>query len=186
MFVVAVIAWFFVHESGIHATIAGVALGLAMSPRPARRAYRMIEPFSNTIVLPLFAFAAALVPIPQVSPGELSPAFWGIAIGLPIGKIVGITTAGGIAVWASHRRGSHVLERSELLVVGALGGIGFTVSLLMNELAFARSAEIVDEGTLGVLLGSAVSILASAVLLSAASRRARTRRSPEAAPPPTR
>lgn len=186
MSVVAVIAWYFVQQSGIHATIAGVALGLVMSPRPARRAYRAIEPFSNTVVLPLFAFSAALVTIPQVSAGALSPAFWGIVVGLPAGKIVGIMAAGGIAVWASHRRGGHVLERSELMVVGALGGIGFTVSLLMNELAFVRTPTIADQGTLAVLLGSAVSICGSALLLSAVSRRARTRRSPEGAPPPTR
>ncbi|WP_297408585.1 Na+/H+ antiporter NhaA [Naasia sp.] len=182
---VALIAWYFVYRSGVHPTIAGVALGLVMSPKPARRSYSAIEPFSNTVVLPLFAFSAALVVIPQVSPLELSAPFWGILLGLPLGKLVGITVAGGIALRLGHRGGTRVLEGREILLVAALGGIGFTVSLLMNELAFARSAEVADEGTLAVLLGSAVSIVVSAALVSAASLRARRRTAPAAAPRPT-
>ena len=184
--VLAVLAWYFVYRSGVHATIAGVALGVVMSPKPAHRTYNAIEPFSNTIVLPLFAFSAALVAIPQVSVGELAAPFWGILVGLPVGKLLGITVVGGIAIWISHRRGNRILRRGELLAVGALGGIGFTVSLLMNELAFAQSEEVADEGTLAVLLGSAVSIAASAGIVSAVSRRARKRTEPVAAPTPTR
>jgi NhaA family Na+:H+ antiporter len=176
--VLAVLAWYFVYRSGVH--------GVVMSPKPAHSAYLAIEPFSNTIVLPLFAFSAALVAIPQVSVGELAPPFWGILVGLPVGKLVGITVVGGIAIWISHRRGNRILRRGELLAVGALGGIGFTVSLLMNELAFAQSEEVTDEGTLAVLIGSAVSIAASAGIVSAVSRRARMRTEPAADPTPTR
>jgi NhaA family Na+:H+ antiporter len=181
-----VAAWYFVLRSGVHATIAGVALGLVMSPKAAHRTRAALEPYSNGVVLPLFAFSAALVAIPAVDVGELSAPFWAILVALPVGKLLGITLAGGIAVRIARRRGSRVLEGREILVIAALGGIGFTVSLLMNELAFARSAEVADEGTLAVLLGSAVSIAGSAVLVSVASRRARSRRSPAAAPPPTR
>jgi len=60
----------------------------------------------------------------------------------------------------------HRLELRSLLTMGALGGIGFTVSLLMNELAFADHPEIADEGTLAVLLGSTISIVIAAVLVS--------------------
>ena len=184
MGVVAVITWYFVYESGIHATIAGVALGLVMSPKPAHRAHHAIEPWSNGVILPLFAFSAALVAIPQVSLAELSPPFWGILVGLPVGKLLGITLAGAIAVVIARRRGSRVLERGEILIVAALGGIGFTVSLLMNELALARSEEVADEGTLAVLLGSAIAMVVSAVVVSAASRRAPARRERSEGPPP--
>ncbi|WP_210506932.1 Na+/H+ antiporter NhaA [Naasia sp. SYSU D00057] len=184
MVVVALITWYFVYESGIHATIAGVALGLVMSPKPAHRAHHAIEPWSNGVILPLFAFSAALVAIPQVSLAELSPPFWGILVGLPVGKLLGITLAGAIAVVIARRRGSRVLERGEILIVATLGGIGFTVSLLMNELAFARSEEVSDEGTLAVLLGSAVAIVVSALVVSAASRRAPARRERSEGPPP--
>jgi len=171
MIVLGVLAWYLVHASGIHATIAGVALGLVMKRGPAARLASRVEPISNVVILPLFAFSAALVVIPQVSLGELSPAFWGILIALPIGKLVGIVLAGSIA---SHvaRRTSDGLLQSEVIAVAALGGIGFTVSLLMNELAFADQPGIADQGTLGVLLGSGIAIVLSAIVVSALARRA--------------
>jgi NhaA family Na+:H+ antiporter len=63
----------------------------------------------------------------------------------------------------------------DLLVVGALGGIGFTVSLLMNELAFDAMPLVADQGTLGVLLGSGIAIVVSAVFVSIRSRQYRAR-----------
>ena len=62
------------------------------------------------------------------------------------------------------------------MTVGVLGGIGFTVSLLMNELAFAANEEIVDEGVLAVLVGSGIAMVASAVVVSVRARRYRQRR----------
>ncbi|WP_448810675.1 Na+/H+ antiporter NhaA [Agromyces bauzanensis] len=168
-----IVAWYFVYQSGVHATIAGVALGLVMARRPAGRAAHALEPVSNGIILPLFAFSAAMVPIPQVSPGQLDPAFWGIAVGLPLGKMVGILVAGGLGALVVRRNSGRPLTLADLAVVGALGGIGFTVSLLMNELAFADLPGVIDQGTLAVLLGSGVAILVSIVALTLQSRRYR-------------
>jgi len=162
MVVVAAAVWFFVHESGVHATIAGVALGLVMYQQPALRTRHALEPWVNAIVLPVFALAASLVAIPQVSPTELSPAFWGVALALPVGKIVGIALAG----WLSMFLGGTRLAFGDLLAAGALGGIGFTVSLLMSELAFSVDAATRDQATLGVLAGSAVSLIVAACLVS--------------------
>ncbi|BDI23603.1 Na+/H+ antiporter NhaA [Herbiconiux sp. L3-i23] len=173
MIVLAVTAWYFVLQSGVHATIAGVALGLAMKRDPAGRLRHAVEPYSNAIILPLFAFSAALVPLPQVSVSELAPPFWGILVALPVGKLVGITLAGAIVTAVVRRRSRTGLSTLELLTVAALGGIGFTVSLLMNELAFENSAEVADEGTLAVLLGSSISIVLSAVLVTLLARRHR-------------
>ena len=171
--VLAVLAWYFVYLSGVHATIAGVALGLVMARRPGGRAAHALEPWSNGIILPLFAFTAAMVPVPQVSPNELDPAFWGILVGLPVGKVVGITLAGLLGGLIARPRTGTPLTFGDLIVVGALGGIGFTVSLLMNELAFARLPDVADEGTLAVLLGSGVAIVLSAVAVTVRSRRYR-------------
>lgn len=168
-----IVAWYFVHQSGVHATIAGVALGLVMARRPAGRAVHALEPVSNGIILPLFAFSAAMVPVPQVSPGQLDAAFWGIAVGLPVGKMVGILLAGGLGGLAFRRSSGRPLTLGDLTVVGALGGIGFTVSLLMNDLAFADLPAIINQGTLAVLLGSGAAILVSAVSLTLLSRRYR-------------
>jgi NhaA family Na+:H+ antiporter len=174
----ALVSWYLVLQSGIHATIAGVALGLALPRRAGARAAHVLEPYSNGIILPLFAFAAALVAIPSVGVDRLSPAFWGILIALPVGKLLGITALGmlgqRLAAWrsaASSAAGSaKPLVLPDLLAVAMLGGIGFTVSLLMNELAFASSEEVVDEGTLAVLLGSGISIMLAAILVTARSR----------------
>jgi len=180
LIVLGVLAWYFVHQSGVHATIAGVALGLVMARRPAGRAAHALEPWSNGVILPLFAFTAAMVPVPQVSPSELDPAFWGILVGLPVGKIVGITVAGILGgLVARPKPGTTTpLTLGDLVVVGALGGIGFTVSLLMNELAFAGVegvAGVADEGTLAVLLGSGIAIVLSAVFVTIRSRQYRRR-----------
>ncbi|MFE5673027.1 Na+/H+ antiporter NhaA [Agromyces sp. NPDC056523] len=174
--VLGVMAWSFVYLSGVHATIAGVMLGLVMSRRPAGRAVHALEPWSNGVILPLFAFSAALVPVPAVSPGEFDPAFWGIVVGLPVGKLVGITLIGGVAAHVVGRRaGQTPLTLADIATVGALGGIGFTVSLLMNELAFSEFPDVADQGTLAVLLGSGVAVVVSALAVSLRSRAYRRR-----------
>ncbi|BDZ49626.1 Na(+)/H(+) antiporter NhaA 3 [Frondihabitans sucicola] len=178
--VLAVVTWYLVYRSGVHATIAAVAVGLVLPLGPARKAVHTLEPITNGIVLPIFAFAAAAVAVPSVGLGQLSPVFWAIVVALPVGKLIGITIAGSVASRIFRdpdpARRSQTLSTVELVTVAMLGGIGFTVSLLMNELAFKKSAEIVDEGTLAVLLGSAISIVVAAVLVSSLKRADRRRR----------
>lgn len=168
--VLAVAAWVLVYLSGVHATIAGVLLGLAMAQPPAMKARHAMEPLINGVVLPLFAFSAALVVIPQVSPAELSPALWAILVALPVGKIIGITGAGWLAMRIGRAGGPPALPLGDLLAAGALGGIGFTVSLLLGELAFAGTPAIRDQATLGVLGGSVISLVLAAVLVMWRSR----------------
>ena len=86
-------------------------------------------------------------------------------VALPVGKIIGIAGAG----WLSFRIAKHdapPLPFADLLAAGALGGIGFTVSLLLSELAFADAPVLRDEATLGVLAGSMVSLVLSGILVS--------------------
>ncbi|MEN2737079.1 Na+/H+ antiporter NhaA [Microbacterium sp. X-17] len=173
MVLLAVLTWWLVYDSGVHATIAGVALGLVMARAPGRRTAHALEPWSNGLILPLFAFSAALVVIPAVSPAELSPAFWGILVALPVGKLVGIALGGWLGSFTRPKAERARIPVLGLVTVGALGGIGFTVSLLMNELAFAGSATVRAEGTLAVLLGSAVSIVLAGALVTTLARRNR-------------
>ncbi len=161
-------AWVLVELSGIHPTIAAVALGLSMDHARGETVRHVLEPWSNGVILPLFAFVAALVMIPQVGIGELSPVFWAILIALPVGKIVGITAGGLIAGVISKRR--REVPLGDLLVVASLGGIGFTVSLLMNELAYEGSRMIAAEGTLGVMIGSLIAAALGIAFTVARSR----------------
>ena len=166
MVAVALVTWSLTYLSGVHATIAGVALGLVMVRVPAMHVRHRLEPVTNGAILPLFAFSAALVAIPQVSPSQLAAPFWGILIALPIGKIIGISLGGWLSSFVGPRDKRPHLTLHGLLAAGALGGVGFTVSLLMNELAFASQPEVADEGTLAVLLGSSISIVIAGIVVS--------------------
>ena len=168
--IVGIATWVLVYESGVHATIAGVALGLAMAQQPALRTRHALEPWVNGVVLPLFAFSAALVVIPAVSPSQLAPAFWGVLIALPVGKIIGITAFGWISMRIGDRGAAPQLSVADLVAAGALGGIGFTVSLLLSELAFATDPLLRDEATLGVLGGSVISLVVAGALVAERAR----------------
>ena len=170
MVVVGVVAWGLVASSGIHATIAGVLLGLVMAPVPAARTRHVLEPTVNGGILPVFAFVAAFVVIPDLAPTELSPAFWGIVVALPVGKIIGISLFGWIAMRIRPRGAAPALPFGDILAAGALGGIGFTVSLLLANLAFAADAGIRDQAILGVLVGSLLALMLSGVIVSLRAR----------------
>jgi NhaA family Na+:H+ antiporter len=177
-----VAGWLLVLLSGVHATVAGVALGLVMASHPAGRTRHALEPWSNAVILPLFAFTASLVAIPDVRESGLSPVFFAIALALPVGKILGIGLGGVIGsrlVPKGERRAA--LPLGDLAVVATLGGIGFTVSLLMNELAYEHLPEIAAEGTLGVITGSVVAAVIGIVVTVI---RARQHRARSAAPEP--
>lgn len=168
-------AWLLVYAAGIHPTIAGVALGLVMADGSAATTRQAIEPWSNAMILPLFALVAALVPIPSASVGDLSPAFWAVIVALPVGKLVGITAGALLAMALVGRRGAQRMPLGDILALAGLGGIGFTVSLLMNELAFARQQDVADEVTLAVLLASVAAAILGGALTAVRSRGYRRR-----------
>jgi len=165
--VLGLLAWVLVYLSGIHPTVAGVALGLVMASVPAARTRHALEPWSNTVILPLFAVAAALVAIPAVGLAQLSPAFWAVLVALPVGKLVGITVG---ALLAGRLTPGRSLPFGDVLAIAGLGGIGFTVSLLMNELAFEGKPEVADQVTLAVLLASVVAAVVGGTLTALRSR----------------
>lgn len=171
--VLGVAAWVLVYLSGIHPTIAGVALGLVMAGGSAVKTRHAIEPWSNVVILPLFALVAALVPIPSASVEKLSPAFWAVIVALPLGKLVGITAGALLAMRLIGDRGPDRMPLGDLIAVAGLGGIGFTVSLLMNELAFSQQEDVANEVTLAVLLASVAAAVIGGTLTALRSRRYR-------------
>jgi NhaA family Na+:H+ antiporter len=167
------VAWVLVTLSGIHPTIAGVGLGLVMARGSGSMAKHALDPVSNGIVLPVFAFVAALVAIPAVGIGSLSPAFWAIVLALPLGKLIGITAGASVAIAVTRRGGPSVAPIGDIVVVAALGGIGFTVSLLMNQLAWRGDSELTDEGTIAVIVASVLAAIIGTVVTTLRSRRYR-------------
>jgi NhaA family Na+:H+ antiporter len=157
------LAWYAVYQSGVHATIAGVAMGLLI---PASKTYSLvgrIQPWTNTVALPIFAFFAVAISLPTFEQ-EVSSVFNGIAIALPVGKIVGITLFALLANLLAEKSARLNLHVLDFAAVAGLAGIGFTVSLLMTNLAFEALPEIKAEATLAVIVGSLISLAFGAYL----------------------
>ena len=179
--VLAIGTWIAVHESGLHPTIAGVAIGLAMRVRsdlgeeasPADRALARIHPISAGIAVPLFALFAAAVDLRTVDvPAALaSPIFLGVLLGLVLGKPIGILLAARLAARVGAELPTAVTW-NDIAVMGALGGIGFTVSLLIGQLAF-DAASALGSAKLGVLLASLLAVALAALLRALRMRRTR-------------
>jgi NhaA family Na+:H+ antiporter len=173
--------WAFALKSGINPSIAGVACALA-TPVGARRPgqdsvlkYFMdsLHPYVAYIILPLFAFTAAGFSFSTMKPAHLTAALpLGLAVALLIGKPLGVfgASAGAVALKFGRRpTGSTWIE---LLGVSMLCGAGFTMSLYLGALAFPASDALTQaQLRLGVLAGSAGSVLAGGVLIAWAQRR---------------
>jgi NhaA family Na+:H+ antiporter len=181
----ALLIWYTTHESGVHATVAGVAMGLATRVShdpgeelsPGDRAEHALRPFVAGFAVPLFAFASAGVTVrdvgdstaPVMSLGQTlySPVTLGVLVGLLVGKPIGVI--GGAWLMARFTRASlnPALRWADVMAVGVLAGIGFTVSLLIAELAFEDAPELLTDAKVGILaatLGAAV--LSALVLMS--------------------
>ena len=164
LWALAVGVWFCVHESGVHATVAGIALGM-LTPESARaRLEHRLHPISAGVAVPVFALAAAGIPIAAVSDAADDAIAVGVFAGLLVGKTVGILGSARLAV--ALRVGS--LPRGvgwrDVLPVAVLGGIGYTVSLLIANLALEDTAAQ-ERAAASVLAASVVAALTAVVLL---------------------
>ncbi len=157
------LVWYAVYQSGVHATIAGVALGLIIPAKKAHSLVSKIQPWTNTVSLPIFAFFAVAITLPTFE-GEVSSVFNGIALALPLGKIMGITLFAVVANMLADDAARLELKLLDFAAVAGLAGIGFTVSLLMTNLAFESQPEIRAEATLAVIVGSLISLAFGAYL----------------------
>lgn len=171
-----ILLWYSVLQSGVHATIAGVALGLLIPARNTHALVAKIQPWTNSIVLPLFAFFSVAILLPEFS-GSFSSVFVGVSLALPIGKIIGITLFAVIANLIAKPEARLELHSLDFVAIAALAGVGFTVSLLMTNLAFREDAEILAEATLAVILGSIASMTIGAWLAQTRAKFYRTHKS---------
>jgi NhaA family Na+:H+ antiporter len=169
--------WYLVLKSGAHATLAGVALALTIPLRatpaapeaadsPLHRLEHGLQPWVAFLVVPVFGFANAGVSFAGLSPSVLfGPVPLGIALGLFLGKQVGVFTF----AWAAIRAGFADLPAhaswAQLYGVAVLCGIGFTMSLFIGLLAFRASPDLIEATKIGVLSGSLLSALVGAILL---------------------
>jgi NhaA family Na+:H+ antiporter len=178
----AILTWALVHESGVHATVAGVLLGFAVpvprgipgkGPGLAEHFEHLFRPMSAGVAVPVFAFFSAGVALGGLSGLGRSlqdPVALGIVAGLVVGKPIGIL----VTTWAVSRYSRASLPDNlawvDVLGLGLLGGIGFTVSLLIGELAFGPGSGRDEHVKVAVLTGSIVAAALAAILLRIRNR----------------
>ncbi|WP_035855319.1 Na+/H+ antiporter NhaA [Cryptosporangium arvum] len=177
------LTWFLVHASGVHATVAGVLLGFAVpviatgagrasgasgaGHGPAERFEHRFRPLSAGVAVPVFAFFSAGVALGGWSGATSAlrdPVAVGIVVGLVVGKTIGILGATWLVTRLTRARLDDGLAWIDVLGLAILGGMGFTVSLLVAELAFDGSAHG-EHATVAVLAGSLVAAVLAGVVL---------------------
>lgn len=167
----ASVIWWATHESGIHATVAGVAMGLLMNLKQADRVLEKVHPISAGFAVPIFAFFSAGVVVNASSFEKLisEPVGLGIALGLLLGKPLGVVGTAWIVARFTRASLSKALSWWDVSAIGVLAGIGFTVSLLINELAF-KGSEVAELGTIAVLAASTGAAILATMSLSIRKR----------------
>jgi NhaA family Na+:H+ antiporter len=168
---VALVAWWFTHEAGIHATIAGVALGLLTRVRrddgeehsPAEHLEHRLQPISAGVAVPVFALLTAGVPLSGGADLAADPVVLGVVLGLLVGKPIGVLFGAWSVTRLTHAELNPDLSWRDVLGVAILAGIGFTVSLLVSDLAFEGAQQ--EYAKTGVLAGSLLAALVGALVL---------------------
>lgn len=172
----AVAVWVCVHASGVHATVAGIALAFATpvrarpagGPSPAEHLEHRLHPLSAGVAVPIFAVAAAGVPLAALTDAIDDRVAVAIFVGLLVGKFVGILGGAGVAVRLGLGKLPQGVTWADVVPVAVLGGVGYTVSLLITQLAFDNAAA--EERAAASVL--AASVLASLLALILLRRRA--------------
>jgi Na+:H+ antiporter, NhaA family len=185
----AALTWVFMHESGIHATVAGVLLAFTVpvarsdaaggpdaGPGLAEHFEHRIRPLSAGVAVPVFAFFSAGVAVGGVSGlgASLGDSIAiGIMVGLVAGKAIGITSATWLVSRFTRAQLDEDLGWPDVVGLSLLGGIGFTVSLLITELAYGAESESYDHAKIGILAGTVLAGLLATVVLRLRNRRYR-------------
>lgn len=161
--------WWATYQSGIHATVAGVAIALLTRVQhregelqsPAETAEIKVRPISVAIAVPIFAFTAAGVDLRSLGFIDTVGSEIAIAVifGLVIGKPLGVIGATYLLTRFTSARLNENLRWSDVLSVGLLAGIGFTVSLLITKLSFSNDIELLSDAKVGVLSGSLIAAI---------------------------
>ena len=171
--IVGLFLWEFTHQSGIHATIAGVLLALTIPHRKKEKDYSLliklehgISPYVAYGIMPIFAFANAGVSLEGLSIlSLLEKVPLGILLGLFVGKQIGVFLFSYVAIKLKLAQMPNNSNWINFYAVGILTGIGFTMSLFVGNLAFIENTEYIDGVKIGVLSGSLLSTVFGYFLL---------------------
>ena len=183
----AAVTWVLMHESGVHATVAGVLLAFTVpvvrsdaaggpdaGPGLAEHFEHRIRPLSAAVAVPVFAFFSAGVAVGGLSGlgASLGDSIAiGIMVGLVAGKAIGITAATWLVSRFTRAQLDENLGWPDVLGLALLGGMGFTVSLLITELAYGAESESYDHAKVGILFGTLAAAALAALILRLRNRR---------------
>ena len=186
----AVLTWLAVHESGEHATVAGVLLGLCVpvlrspagggrkpAPGLAEHFEHRMRPISAAVAVPLFAFFAAGVNVGGlhgVNQALQDPVAMGVIGGLVVGKPLGVYATARVLAALTRATLDAALRWIDVFGVALLAGIGFTVALLIGELAYGIDSPRNDHVKIGVLTGSVIAAVIASIVLRLRNRHYRT------------
>ena len=177
--IVGIFLWDFTHNSGIHATIAGVLLAMTIPHREKEKDFSLlikvehaISPYVAFGIMPLFAFANAGVSLDGLSLSSLLDKVpLGILLGLFVGKQLGVFVFSYVSIKMKIAQMPNNANWFNLYGVGILTGIGFTMSLFVGNLAFVENMEYMDGVKIGVLTGSLLSTIAGYLLILLTSKK---------------
>ncbi|WP_017625514.1 Na+/H+ antiporter NhaA [Nocardiopsis chromatogenes] len=169
----AFLIWAFMHESGVHATIAGVAMGMLMRSRirggehesPLHHVEHMLRPWSMGLALPIFALFSAGVVFSGIGSMFTDTVALGVIVGLVVGKLIGILGGAWVTTKLTSAELNPTLRWIDIAGMSQLAGIGFTVSLLISELAYEPGTTL-DHAKGGVLIASLLATLLASLVLT--------------------
>ncbi|MFB7177706.1 Na+/H+ antiporter NhaA [Streptomyces sp. NPDC056257] len=177
----ALVIWGLMYNSGVHSTIAGVAMGLMLrctrregeEQSPGEHIEHLVRPISAGLAVPLFALFSAGVSLSDEAIAQVftRPETLGVVLGLVVGKAVGIFGGTWLAARFTKAELNEDLAWPDVLAVASLAGIGFTVSLLIGELAFAGDPVLTDEIKAAVLIGSLIAAVIAGIMLKLRNRK---------------
>ena len=177
--IIGIFLWEFTHQSGVHATIAGVLLALTIPHNIKKNKESLLlklehglSPYVAFGIMPVFAFANAGVSLEGLTFATLlNPVPLGIVLGLFFGKQIGVFVLSYISVKLKIADKPNDSNWLSFYAVSILTGIGFTMSLFVGNLAFANNMEYIDGVKIGVLAGSLLSTVCGYFLLLASSKK---------------
>ena len=173
--ILGVTMWWFTHEAGVHATIAGVVMGLLTPVSRIERIEHRLHPWTSLVIVPLFALANAGIDLggDALAGAASSRMSWAIVVGLVVGKPVGITAA----TWLGRRKGLDLptgVGIAQIDANGVVGGVGFTVSIFIADLALDGASA--PSAKLAVLVGSTLAAAFGSIALWVTTRSAQAPR----------
>jgi len=165
--------WYFIHLSGVHSTITGILLTLAIPSKPIsnnistlERLQRLLIPINNLIIIPLFAFANTGISLDyNLDFSNATSLSLGIILGLCIGKPLGIMLFSYICCLLKITEKPSNINWSSLFLVSLIAGVGFTMSIFVSEIAFIRDFALINIAKMSILASAIISTLSTSIFI---------------------